>query len=65
MDSAEAGSDLDQEYPDGGTRSYASLPLPPGTWRVRTVHTKIPDGTRAGVVQLVPTHAQSTQPLHA
>ncbi|MFI8206428.1 Imm21 family immunity protein [Streptomyces sp. NPDC085937] len=26
MDSAEAGSDLDQEYPDGGTPSYAPLP---------------------------------------
>ncbi|MEQ8142692.1 Imm21 family immunity protein [Streptomyces sp. OP7] len=34
MDSAEAGSDLDQEYPAGGTPSYAPLPIPPGTWRV-------------------------------
>ncbi|WP_276615866.1 Imm21 family immunity protein [Streptomyces tendae] len=63
MDSAEAGSDLNQEYPDGGTPSYAPLPLPPGTWRVRAAHTEA-HGTRAGLVQLVPTDAHPTLPPH-
>ncbi|WP_231155774.1 Imm21 family immunity protein [Streptomyces sp. CNZ748] len=65
MDSAEAGSDLDQEYPGGGSPSYASVPLLPGTWRVRATHTETQDGTRAGLVQLVPTDAHPTLPPHA
>ncbi|TWD21655.1 immunity protein 21 of polymorphic toxin system [Streptomyces sp. T12] len=65
MDSAEAGSDLNQEYPDGGTPSYAPLPLPPGTWRVRAAHTEAQDGTQAGLVQLVPTDAHPRRPPHA
>ncbi|MEU1079877.1 Imm21 family immunity protein [Streptomyces sp. NPDC005908] len=65
MDSAEAGSDLNQEYPNGGTPSFAPLPLPPGTWRVRAAHTEAQDGTQAGLVQLVPTDAHPRRPPHA
>ncbi|MFJ8906824.1 hypothetical protein ACIRIU_17710 [Streptomyces sp. NPDC102351] len=65
MDSAEAGSDLNQECLGGGTPSYARLPLPPGTWRVRAAHTEAQGGTRAGLVQLVPTDAHPRLPPHA
>lgn len=35
MDSAEAGPELDIEYPGGGMPDQAPVPLPAGRWRVR------------------------------
>lgn len=55
MDSAEAGSDLDTEYPDGGMPAQARVPLPAGRWRVRAAHTKRDEGNWVGLVQLLPT----------
>ncbi|RAY10668.1 hypothetical protein DPM19_34435 [Actinomadura craniellae] len=54
MDSAEAGADLNVEYPGGGMPDQAPVPLPPGRWTVRSVHTEI-DDVRVGLVQLLPT----------
>ncbi|MGA4867280.1 Imm21 family immunity protein [Streptomyces lavendulocolor] len=54
MDSAEAGSDLGVEYPDGGMPAEASVPLPAGRWRVRATQTKVDEGNWVGLVQLLP-----------
>ncbi|MFI8916073.1 Imm21 family immunity protein [Streptomyces sp. NPDC053513] len=54
MDSAEAGSDLGIDYPDGGMPAEASVPLPAGRWRVRATHTKVGEENRVGLVQLLP-----------
>ncbi|MGW3820249.1 Imm21 family immunity protein [Streptomyces sp. NPDC005046] len=55
MDSAEAGDDLNVEYAGGGgLPEQAPVPMPPGRWRVRAVHTRTDDRTSVGLVQLVP-----------
>ncbi|MFB7260707.1 Imm21 family immunity protein [Streptomyces nojiriensis] len=54
MDSAEAGSDLGIEYPDGGMPAKAAVPLPAGCWRVRATHTKVDEENWVGLVQLLP-----------
>ncbi|WP_405922589.1 Imm21 family immunity protein [Streptomyces sp. NBC_00035] len=55
MDSAEAGADLNVEYPNGGgLPEQAHVPLPPGRWTVRAVHTWDNDLASVGLVQLVP-----------
>ncbi|MEV5947749.1 Imm21 family immunity protein [Streptomyces sp. NPDC051993] len=53
MDSAEAGSDLGVEYPDGGMPSQAPVPLPAGRWRVRATQTKADEENWVGLVQLL------------
>nr|WSX81889.1 immunity 21 family protein [Streptomyces sp. NBC_00899] len=40
MDSAEAGADLNVEYPGGGRPEQAPVPLPAGVWTIRAVHTR-------------------------
>lgn len=57
MDSAEAGSELRIEYPDGGMPAQASVPLPAGRWRVRATHTKVDEENWIGLVQLLPTES--------
>ncbi len=54
MDSAEAGSALDTEYPGGGKPSQASATLPAGRWRVRATHTKADEENWVGLVQMLP-----------
>ncbi|MEU2077870.1 Imm21 family immunity protein [Streptomyces sp. NPDC013489] len=54
MDSAEAGSDLGVEYPDGGMPAEAPVPLPAGRWRVRATHTWVAEENWVGLVQLLP-----------
>ncbi|WP_101392054.1 Imm21 family immunity protein [Streptomyces sp. TLI_146] len=54
MDSAEAGSALGVEYPDGGMPAEASVPLPAGRWRVRAAQAKVDEGNWVGLVQLLP-----------
>ncbi|MEV4916517.1 Imm21 family immunity protein [Streptomyces tirandamycinicus] len=55
MDSAEAGSDLDVEYPNGGgLPEQAPVPIPPGHWVIRAVQTWANDETWVGLVQLLP-----------
>ncbi|MFJ8048954.1 Imm21 family immunity protein [Streptomyces luteogriseus] len=57
MDSAEAGSELDIEYPGGGMPAQAPVPLPAGHWRVRATHTKADEENWVGLVQLLPTES--------
>jgi hypothetical protein len=57
MDSAEAGADLNVEYPDGGLPEQAPVPLPAGRWRVRAAHTAANEHNRVGLVQLLPLNA--------
>lgn len=54
MDSAEAGSDLGLEYPDGGMPAEAPVPLPAGRWRVRAAQTKVDEENWVGLVQILP-----------
>ncbi|MFJ3832972.1 Imm21 family immunity protein [Streptomyces sp. NPDC090046] len=54
MDSAEAGAELDVEYPDGGMPAQAPVPRPAGRWRVRAVHTDADEANWIGLVQLLP-----------
>ncbi|MFF3351094.1 Imm21 family immunity protein [Streptomyces sp. NPDC002917] len=55
MDSAEAGADLNIEYPNGGgLPEQAHVPLSPGRWTVRAVHTWDDDLASVGLIQLVP-----------
>ncbi|MFJ1859846.1 Imm21 family immunity protein [Streptomyces anulatus] len=54
MDSAEAGSALDTEYPGGGKPSQASVALPAGRWSVRATHTKADEENGVGLVQMLP-----------
>ncbi|MGW1641971.1 Imm21 family immunity protein [Streptomyces lavendulae] len=54
MDSAEAGSDLGVEYPDGGMPAEATVVLPAGRWRIRATHTKVDQENWVGLVQLLP-----------
>ncbi|MEV7173582.1 Imm21 family immunity protein [Streptomyces sp. NPDC093224] len=54
MDSAEAGSDLGVEYPDGGMPAEAAVPLPAGRWRIRAAHTTVDEEHRVGLVRLLP-----------
>ncbi|MBM7773446.1 hypothetical protein JOD54_003650 [Actinokineospora baliensis] len=55
MDSAEAGSGLDVEYPGGGVPAQAPVPLPAGRWRVRASYTEADEENWVGLVQLIPT----------
>ena len=55
MDSANAGTDLDVEYPGGGRPDQAPVPLPAGTWRIRAVYAEADGHTWAGLVHLLPT----------
>ncbi|MFE7098906.1 Imm21 family immunity protein [Streptomyces erythrochromogenes] len=55
MDSAEAGAEMDVEYPGGGgLPAQAPVPLPAGRWRVRAVHTEADEENWVGLVQLLP-----------
>ncbi len=54
MDSAEAGSELNIEYPDGGMPAQASVPLAAGRWRVRATHLRADEENRVGLVQMLP-----------
>ncbi|WP_435834119.1 Imm21 family immunity protein [Streptomyces anulatus] len=54
MDSAEAGSALDTEYPGGGKPSQASATLPAGRWRARAAHTKADEANWVGLVRMLP-----------
>ncbi|MFJ1563364.1 Imm21 family immunity protein [Streptomyces erythrochromogenes] len=54
MDSAEAGAELNVEYPHGGMPAQAPVPLPAGRWRVRAVHTEADEANWVGLVQLLP-----------
>ncbi|MFH9737209.1 immunity 21 family protein [Streptomyces roseolus] len=53
MDSAEAGTDLNVEYPDGGLPAQAAVSLAAGRWRVRATHTKVDEENWVGLVQLL------------
>lgn len=53
MDSAEAGAELNVEYPGGGLPAQAGVSLPPGRWRVRAVHTEADEENWVGLVQLL------------
>jgi hypothetical protein len=55
MDSAEAGAELNIEYPGGGLPAQAPVPLPAGRWRVRAVHTQADEENWVGLVQILPT----------
>ncbi|MGW1190690.1 immunity 21 family protein [Streptomyces sp. NPDC002559] len=55
MDSAEAGADLNVEYPGGGLPAQALVSLPPGRWRVRAVHIEANEENWVGLVQLLAT----------
>ncbi|MEV5781235.1 immunity 21 family protein [Streptomyces sp. NPDC052287] len=54
MDSAEAGSALDMDYPGGGMPTHAWVSLPAGRWRVRATHTKADEENSVGLVQILP-----------
>ncbi|SCF65046.1 Imm21 family immunity protein [Streptomyces sp. Ncost-T10-10d] len=55
MDSVIAGNELDVEYPSGGgPPEQAPVPIPPGRWAVRAVHTSANESTSVGLVQLLP-----------
>ncbi|WP_051810036.1 Imm21 family immunity protein [Actinoplanes subtropicus] len=54
MDSATAGIELNVAYPDDGAMpEQAHIPIPPGRWRVRAVHTRANEETLVGLVQLL------------
>jgi hypothetical protein len=55
MDSANAGTDLADGYPDGRLPEQAPVPLPAGTWNVQAVHTKADELNWVGLVRLLPT----------
>lgn len=56
MDSAEAGADLDVEYPgSGGLPEQARIPVSAGRWSIRAFH-KTDDFPWVGIVQLLPAH---------
>jgi hypothetical protein len=57
MDSTEAGSELDIEYPGGGMPDQAPVPLAAGRWRVRATHTEADEENWVGLVQLLPTES--------
>jgi hypothetical protein len=57
MDSAEAGAELNIEYPGGGMPDQASVPLPAGRWKVRATHTKVDEENWVGLVQILPTES--------
>ncbi|MFF4248707.1 Imm21 family immunity protein [Streptomyces sp. NPDC001822] len=54
MDSAEAGAELDVEYPGGGRPARASVPRPAGRWEVRAVNTEADEEYWVRLVQLLP-----------
>jgi hypothetical protein len=56
MDSAEAGADLNVEYPDGGLPAQAPVPLGVGRWRVRAAYTTEGQSSVC-LVQLLPADA--------
>ncbi|WTB02666.1 immunity 21 family protein [Streptomyces avidinii] len=52
--SAEAGAELNVEYPGGGgLPAQAPVPPPAGRWRVRAVHTEADEENRVGLVRLL------------
>ncbi|MET9515462.1 immunity 21 family protein [Streptomyces sp. NPDC002994] len=53
MDSAEAGAELNVEYPGGGLPAQAPVSLPAGRWRVRAVHTEANEENWVGLVQIL------------
>ncbi|WP_406516172.1 hypothetical protein OH809_40330 [Streptomyces sp. NBC_00873] len=54
MDSGTAGTELDVEYPNGGgLPEQPPVPIPPGRWTVRAVHTSANEETSVGLVQLL------------
>ncbi|MFE2038680.1 Imm21 family immunity protein [Streptomyces scopuliridis] len=57
MDSADAGAELNAEYPGGGSPAQAPVPLPAGHWRVRAVHTEADEDNWVGLVQILPVGA--------
>ncbi|CAM5714003.1 Imm21 family immunity protein [Streptomyces antimycoticus] len=55
MDSVTDGNELDVEYSNGGgLPEQAPVPIPPGRWTVRAVHTSANEETSVGLVQLLP-----------
>ncbi|MGW7366064.1 Imm21 family immunity protein [Streptomyces sp. NPDC054841] len=54
MDSVIAGDELGVEFPGGGLPEQAPVPLPPGRWAVRAVHSWADDRAWVGLVQLRP-----------
>ncbi|MGW1675353.1 hypothetical protein [Streptomyces sp. NPDC002324] len=57
LPSAEAGAELNTEYPGGGMPGQASVPLAAGRWRVRATHTKVDEENWVGLVQILPTES--------
>ncbi|WP_309149003.1 Imm21 family immunity protein [Streptomyces griseorubiginosus] len=55
IDSAEAGTELEIEYPGDGMPDQVPVPLPVGRWRDRATHTKADEEHWVGLVQLLPT----------
>ncbi len=54
MDTAEAGAELNVEYPGGQLPAQAPVPLAAGRWRVRAVHTEADEENWVGLVQILP-----------
>ncbi|MEV6203337.1 Imm21 family immunity protein [Streptomyces sp. NPDC051771] len=55
MGSVTAGNEPDAEYPDGGgLPEQVPVPIPPGRWTVRAVHTSANEETSVGLVRLLP-----------
>ncbi|MGW2015600.1 immunity 21 family protein [Streptomyces sp. NPDC001927] len=54
MDSAEAGAELNVEYPGGGLPAQAPVSLAAGRWKVRAVHAEADEENWVGLVQLLP-----------
>ncbi|MDR3081159.1 MAG: immunity 21 family protein [Streptomyces sp.] len=60
MDSVIAGAELAVEYTNGGgLPGQASVPIRPGRWTVRAVHTSPNDRTWVGLVQLLLSDGES------
>ncbi|MCX5085645.1 Imm21 family immunity protein [Streptomyces sp. NBC_00401] len=58
LDSATEGAELNVAYPNGGGMpEQAPVPIPPGRWTVRAVHTSVNEKTSVGLVQLLPASA--------
>ncbi|MEV6474904.1 immunity 21 family protein [Streptomyces sp. NPDC051657] len=58
MDSANEGAELNVAYPNGGGMpEQAPVPIPPGRWTVRAVHTSVNEETSVGLVHLLPASA--------
>ncbi|WP_371776188.1 Imm21 family immunity protein [Streptomyces sp. NBC_01438] len=62
MDSAEAGAELNVEYPGGGLPVQAGISLPPGRWRVRAVHTEADEENWIGQERTEPRRPRRPDP---